>query len=67
MTRRLPYDWTRCLGIGCLVREDCARFRDQPENIDLSWVENMNQAWHWDPEYQSDCKDFVPYDDKEAM
>lgn len=60
MIRHLPYDWTRCMGLGCPVRDECARFRDQPENTVLSWVQNMGPENH---DSQGECMKFVRYDD----
>lgn len=53
----LPHDYIRCMGKTplCPDRDRCARFRDQPDNLVLSW------AWNLNTEGVEDCLHFIPY------
>lgn len=53
----LPADVTRCMGTNpeCPMRWGCARFRDIPENVDLSWARSLN------PADLPGCEYFVPF------
>jgi hypothetical protein len=63
----LPRDITRCHGVGCALRLNCARHMDLPENTVLSWVETMIELQA--PMFSSDlipvlvpaCASFIPW------
>jgi len=49
-------DFTRCHGIGCHQRHQCARHvAPVPENVLLSWAQNLN------PERAHMCDYFIAY------
>lgn len=48
-------DITRCHGIACLQRRQCARHTAPiPENVLLSWASNLN------PDQAKPCPSYIP-------
>jgi hypothetical protein len=37
----IPADYSRCMGISCAIKDNCARHRDIPDNVRISWVRTM--------------------------
>lgn len=53
----LPHDYARCMGEtpACPQRDTCARHRDIPEGVRLSWHRNLNI------EGVEECLHYIPF------
>jgi hypothetical protein len=53
----LPADYTRCMGLTpeCPMRQQCARHCDIPDDLEISWVRNLN------PAEDTECLYYIPF------
>ena len=58
MKRTIPTDYSRCMGLGCTIKDNCARHRDIPDNVMLSWVRTMLNG------QVPGCAAFIPWADE---